>query len=283
MFFLLQKESRLTNEYDLDTLILKEKLMNNRHTHEFVPIPFSDFFDDESNERLKEENFPKYYKNAIPIGTLEFVGTFLDIFHNIKNMNPIEIPKCLRIYEFLKREYKIVTSDNLPREGKYFIKDVSKLKEFSSSQYKDISYLGIDDLLKSPEEIKALREKGNNSLFLDNSHLYQVSERVEPLSEYRVYFINGELQAISHYDGDVYLLPDTSLIKKANMIYSLQKDYPKSYTMDVMVTYRGTSIIEIHPFTSIGLYTTCFGDNLIYAYRDGIDYYVEHNTKIEIF
>jgi hypothetical protein len=84
-------------------------------------------------------------------------------------------------------------------------------------------------------------------------------------AEFRVYIIDGEIVSIENYNGDPLVFPDINLIKKANLIYSIQKDYPRSYSMDVMVTDRGTSIIEIHNFTSLGLYSTIWGTNLLYA------------------
>ena len=50
-----------------------------------------------------------------------------------------------------------------------------------------------------------------------------------------------------------------------------------------MITPRGTAITEIHNYTSLGHYSTLFGDNLLYAYRDGIDYLLKHNTPITEF
>lgn len=281
MFFILQKEK---NILDFEIVFVEDKLRQNKYTHEYTFYSKDDFYDKETKELLNIKNYPNYIANGIPIGTIDFVGAWLSIFKNVKNMNPIEIPPILRKDEFLKRDYAIVTSDKLPKSGKYFIKDVSKLKSFSSLSYDDIRYLPLDEMLKSPMEIKDLREnKLNTALYLDNTHLYQVSEKVNILSEYRVYIIDGEIQAISNYNGNPCILPDISLIQKANLLYSTQPNYPKSYTMDIMVNERGTSIIEIHPFTSIGLYNSLWGNNLLYAYRDGIDYYVNHNTKIETF
>lgn len=279
MIYLLQKQSKLENDYDTDVMLLKNILKENKYIHEYMSTSLDEFFDNSTNSLLNKNSFPKYCQNAIPVGTLEFVGAWFKIFHNLDNMNPIEIPSILRTDEFLKRDYSIVTSDKLPRNGKWFIKDVSQLKVFSSALYDDVSLLHLDDILKSPEEIQN-KSKLDTTLYLDNTHLYQVSERVNPLSEYRVYFISGELQSISHYNGDPYLLPDVNLISKANLLYSTQEDYPKSYTMDIMVTDRGTSVIEIHSFVSVGLYTTIWGSNLAYAYRDGIDYHLNYNTKL---
>ena len=113
-------------------------------------------------------------------------------------------------------------------------------------------------------------------------HLYQVSEILNVQSEYRVYIIDGEIENVCNYNGDPLVLPDVNFIKKANAIYSIQPDYPKSYTIDVMVSDKGTSIMEIHPFISVGLYSTLWGSNLLQAYIDGINYVRKYNTKIII-
>lgn len=78
----------------------------------------------------------------------------------------------------------------------------------------------------------------DNSLRLNPNHLYQVSEVVDILSEYRVYIINGNIENIVHYNGDPTIFPDVKLIEEANLLYSKEKDYPKSYSMDVMVLQR---------------------------------------------
>ena len=290
MFFVIQKEKNNVMVMDVETNIVLGFLKNSM-IHEYTVISLGDFFHNEVDATgeiikttlLKKSNFPKYFHNAIPIGTLEFVSTFLKIFYDVDNLNPIEIPKILRTKEFLKREYKIVESKDVPRTGNWFIKDVSKLKSFSSNLCENVEYLHLDYTFKSPQEIEDIKKNKpmDNSLYLDNTHLYQVSERVNILSEYRVYILDGKIINISHYNGNPCLFPDITLIQKANFLYSTQKDYPKSYSMDVMITNRGTSIIEIHPFACVGLYSTLWGNDLLYAYRDGIDYYVNWNTKLE--
>ena len=210
-------------------------------------------------KRLNEVNVDDV-SDAIPIGSIEFVQTWLKKVHNIDRINPIEIPFILRKNEFLKRDYKIVSYDEIPKSGSFFIKDVSQLKGFSYNG--NIAH--IYDELES----------------IDKSHLFQISEMVDIKSEYRVYIINGKIETISHYDGNPMILPDVELINKANIMWSLQKDYPKSCTIDVMVTDKGTSIIECHPFISVGLYSTLWGANLLEAYKDGINYVLKYNTKI---
>lgn len=257
MFFLLQKEKR----NDTDYYILKETLDGTFHDYEELSI--NDFKND--NGKLKNKNdFPKSYQDAIPLGTINFVTAFLNIFKNIEKMNPIEIPKCLRTNEFLKRKYSIQKGENLPQKGRYFIKNASNLKTFSYQG--PLEYLPYDEM----------------SCIVPND-FYQLSEIVNILSEYRVYIVDGEVYAISHYDGNPNIFPDVNLIKKANLIYSTQPDYPRSYTMDIMVNEKGTSILEIHPLFSCGLYTTLLSDNFLYGYKDSLDYITKYNTQIEEF
>lgn len=259
MYFLLQKEN---NEYTVDVKILKDILDNNRYLQSYDSLSL-----EELKTKDKHSFMKNFLKEAIPIGTIEFVNTWLNIYTQVTKQNPIEIPNCLRKEEFLKRKYSIITYDKIPNKGRYFLKDVSELKAFS--------YVGnLENLMDTSREI-------DSSFELNANHLYQLSEEVDILSEYRVYIIRGEIQTIAHYNGDPCIFPDINLIQKANSIYSLRKDYPNSYTMDIMVTDRGTSIIELHTFLSTGLYTTLFGNNLVYAYRDGLDYIKNCNTEIK--
>lgn len=251
MFFLIQNDIT-----DIEITMLLDILNHQKYIHEYELISIKEI---NNLSGLK-------YKKAIPVGTINFVELWLDKFYSIEHITPIEIPQILRTEEFLKRKYQILDYDKLPREGYYFIKDASRLKVFSYTGNIDIFFEN-----HSPGYF-------DNSIRLDKTHKYQLSEIVNIKSEYRIYFISGEIQNISNYDGDPKLFPDIKLIEKANLLYSTQKDYPKSYSMDIMITDKGTSIIEIHPFVSIGLYSTLWGANLIYAYRDGIDWII-NNAK----
>lgn len=245
-------------EVDLDVRVVEDLMKSLKRK---VNYTFSEI------EGLKflslEDDKDKY----VPIGTLQFVGEWLKQAYNIKNINPIEIPEILRTKEFLKRDYRIVSFDEIPRKGYYFLKDVSVLKTFS--------YTGMMEEL--------------NFNLLDKTHLYQVSSILNVRSEYRVYVIDDNIEAIEQYDGmpldvcDVRYIIDRGLLIKAKSLYELQKDHPKSYTIDLMVGDFGTAICEIHPFISVGLYTTLWGFNLLKAYRDGIDYVIQHNTQLEKF
>ena len=148
MLFLLQKDGEHKNEYSIDNFILKNLIDDSHLLHTYKTLTIDDLYifnyDDEGffiNKELKNKNeFPDEYKDAIPLGNLEFVRAFYKIFFNIDNEYPIEIPEVLRTDEFLKRKYKIVKREDIPKTGKYFIKDVSELKRFSYSGYMDYFY-----------------------------------------------------------------------------------------------------------------------------------------------
>ena len=184
-------------------------------------------------------------------------------------MNPIEIPECLRTDEFLKREYNIVTYKKVPKAGRWFIKDVSELKRFT--HVGEMKFVIRDEIWKKDAIEKCI-------IHLDKTHLFQVSEEIDILSEYKLYFINGNLEAMSLCNGTPWILPDMELIRRSNLIYSIEDDYPKSYVMDVAVTKRGTCILEIHPFACVKLYNSFWNDRLLKAYKDGIDYYLYKNA-----
>jgi len=262
MIFLVQREidpKLQRNSLDIDSSILldlieKEKYL---HTYQFCTLKDMQLGNILSTPKMKE---------AIPLGSIEFVTAYFQRFYNIEKMNPIEIPPCLRTKEFLKRDYQIVKASDIPQNGEYFIKDVSQLKVFSYNG--EMSYFMRDDI----------------ALHLNRNHLFQVSERVDILSEWRVYILDGEIYNIANYEGNPCIFPDINLIEKANRIYSTQADFPKSYTMDIMVIQKKeeiqTALIECHILFSTGLYNTVWGTNWLYGYRDSKDYVLRQNSEI---
>ena len=122
--------------------------------------------------------------------------------------------------------------------------------------------------------------KSKYSLTLNSTHLYEVSEHVNILSEYRIFVLDNEIYSINNYGGDVCLFSDIPLIKKAIMLWSFQPNCPKSYSLDVAITPRGTMILECHILFSTGIYSTVNGTKLLYGYRDAKDYLLKYNTPI---
>lgn len=235
--------------------IILELLKSQRLLHEYKSISFED---------IKSIN----NKGLYPIGTIDFVTAYLRNAYGIKRENPIEIPKYLRTDEFLKRDYFFTSWDKLPKHGTYFLKDVSELKNFG--QVIQADYFINDDLFNYTRQ-----------LVLPKDHVYLVSSLFNIKSEYRVYVLQHEIEAIVCYDGDCTIFPDVNLIKKAVSLIRNNEEWLRSYTIDIMVGVEGTAIIEIHNFTSIGLYSTIWGSSLIWAYKDGIDYIVNDNKLLE--
>ena len=198
-------------------------------------------------------------KQVVPMGSIAFTNLFFKLAYNIEKMNPVEIPPCLRDTKFLGRQYSIVDAKDVPEQGYYFVKD--------ASSFKAMSYMGHLQNFNREE--------------LVDSNPYVVSEVLEVLAEYRVYFLRGEVYAIEYYNGNPLCFPDRNTIMNANMRYSREKDYPGSYTMDVMVTKDGTFLTEIHPVMfACGLYTTVLGTDFLNAYIDGLHYILNHNTPV---
>lgn len=255
MLFILQKLKEDHSMF-IDQMILKDLLRNSEH--EYEELHLVDLRDPEGG-LLWAECFPERYKNAIPLGTIEFVNTFIKIFYGIEKMNPIEVPVNMRRPELLKRQYGMYLVDDLPDDGEWFIKDASELKS--------LRYYGDKNLI--------------NAFNSDEGHVYQCSEIIDIKSEYRVYFINGELYTLANYNGDPKLMPDMNVILMANGLYSMQKDYPKSYTMDIAITEKGTCILECHVLFSCGLYTTVLGTDFLHGYIDGMNYLKKYNSEIK--
>ena len=211
--------------------------------------------------------------NIIPIGTIEFVETYLRLtVPGFEKENPIEIPEAISSWHncYLGRDYKIVPYEEIPKEGRFFLKDVSTLKKFAR-------------IVRFPEELSILEE-------LDKTALYQVSEVLDVLSEWRVYVIDGKVENVCCYNGDAAMPPEEYFLKAIEEIMrnpELNKqEWLKSFTIDVAV-YKGmdykhkSAVLEVHNFTSVGLYSTLWGDNLLLAYRQGIDYLIHDNRKLK--
>lgn len=170
-------------------------------------------------ERITMEDLKtkEYDKNSVPIGSIEFIEFWLKKYHN-KKMTPIEVPECLRTQHFLKREYNICTGDKIPATGRYFIKNIEKLKQ---------------------------------GTYCGNAENYADYRIIRPDQKYVV----------------------SEEVKQAIARYSIDSQCPKSYTIDLGINESGTFIIEVHPFTAVGLYCALWGASLINAYIDGIEYY----------
>lgn len=207
------------------------------------------------NIDLDSDRFKEYY----PFGTIPFINYWLKYYFN-KEMQPIEIPKILRTEQFLNRDYKIVSRDEVPAHGKWFIKNVSRLKGGSFLGYSESWQLSKSDHKESD--------------------LFAISSPITILSEYRVYVIDKEIVNISCYDGQPTIFPNIDIIKEMVYLINNNNELPNSFTLDIAVTNKSTVVLEVHPFAVIGLYSTIWDDNLINAYIEGINWYKNNNYNL---
>lgn len=253
--FLLQKEA---DTLEIEEAIIEELLKRNKYTHEYTTGTL--------RELSKTTN-----DKMIPVGTIEFVTRYLNKFGYCSHEVPVEIPKYLQTEEFLKRDYKICKWDDIPRHGKFFLKDVSELKKYGNIT--DTTYIDVDDLFNYVP-----KNNFDATLVLSKEHMYQVSSILSIQTEYRVYVISNEIVAITNYEGSPVNIPDTKLLQKAVSLIQFNEKWLQSYTIDIAVGKFGTAILEIHNFTSVGLYHALWGSELLYAYVDGINYLKNDNS-----
>lgn len=257
MEFWLQK---CNGELEIDTRILRDELDRQKFVHQYKILDM-----DEMDDMIRNLSVESALR-IIPVGSLEFVGKFLKRVHGVERMEPVEVPEMLRKADFLKRHYAIVEADDVPRAGRFFVKDASVLKAFS--------YAGNLEHLTEEERKKYIRPERR----------YQVSEMVDIVSEYRCFVHDDRLVAVNYYGGDCSVFPDANIIRSMIGTYMLDDSRPAAYTLDVAVLKnRGTAILEVHPWVSVGLYGYMFGSELPYCYRDGFRYYVEKGKKTQKF
>lgn len=246
--FIIQNDSDARPEVDIITSTAFQYGMFHPNRLQFLRYStFKDMLDDGGN-----------YVDIIPIGTIPFINSWLTKYYN-KTMFPIEVPKCLQSQKFLGRAYDIVSKDSIPKHGNYFVKGINQLK----------SGTFVGDMV---------RWWTVHSHDYEPNDLFILSNELNMLSEWRVYVVRGELLNISQYDGDPSIFPDINIIREAVHLCNNDNYVPKSYTLDVAVTPQGTVVLEVHPFTSVGLYTTLWDERLFDAYEDGINFYKNNDS-----
>lgn len=256
-------------EVSIEVHALKEAITNNPRAHYKMTV--SNYFKNLSPwfsipESLRDELF-----NSIPVGSIDFVQSYLEKAYSITIMHPIEVPERLRIPKMLLRSYAIVKYDNLPQKGNWFVKDVTGLKKET--------YCGPIEELRSD----------SSKIALYKSHIYQISSVLDIIAEYRVFVHHDKIVGIQYYDGDVLAMPTPTEIKKiqeAVVRYSIAKDCPDAYTMDWAIVNTGckkeprdVALLEVHPFVSVGTYGL-EGPVLVDMYKNGLQWYIKHNTPL---
>lgn len=168
-----------------------------------------------------------------------FVGSIDSMTGIFKNINrlpePIDFPDSIIKSGLLNREIKKTTLENFANKFKednipMFVKPVNT-KLFSGilvSNENHLSYL-----------------KGYDCEVL-------TSEKIDILSEHRVYVHKKEMIYSCNYSGDFRISPDFDYVQK--LIYSYDNQ-PIAYTLDVGILKNGVNtLIEANDFWAIGSY-----------------------------
>jgi hypothetical protein len=171
-----------------------------------------------------EFKFKEIHRKYIPIGSVEFVTSFIYQFYG-RIPKPINVPK--ELFGYAGRD--IINGskmDLFSLTGKFFLKSNDKIKGFS-----DIS--NINNVSQIPA--------GN----------YQISEYIIIDSEWRAFIYQNKLVGLQNYSGEFTKFPS---VNKINAMIKHYKSAPIAYTLDVGVNDNGTFVIEVHDFFSCGLY-----------------------------
>lgn len=176
----------------------------------------------------------------VPIGSIEFVETFLLRMYGVEGLIPILIPKELQRERYLGRRIAVVCDHTALREKarewnreKVFLKSASQLK---------CDYTGVYN-------------PANDHLPRDSA--FFLSEPLTMLSEWRIFIWKGKVVGVRNYAGDQWLLPSREMVEEMVRNYT---GAPDAYTLDVAVCQVGedvphrTVVVEVHRFISCGLY-----------------------------
>lgn len=185
-----------------------------------------------NNQEMRYDLTPMFAamnNNMIPIGSVEFVHSYMNWF-NIPIPPPINIPRQLQSILYTGRNVHYGGVQSISECS--FVKSATKIKGFT----------GIVD----PAEPRLVE-------LIDDTYL--VSEIIDIESEWRGFVHNGKLVDIRNYSGDPQIFPDVSAVGE---MINAWRDAPIAYTIDVAICLRNykraTVLIECHNFYSCGLY-----------------------------
>ena len=191
--------------------------------------------------------------NYVPVGSVNFVSAYLKMFYPEarKALIPLNIPESLRGYAG-RGVRDVLEPKDMPRIGQ-----------------------GVEVFRKSLTTIKDETNGFLTQPSFEDCRGYQISPRIEMLSEWRAFVFNGQILDLRNYAGDFFLHPDPDTVRGMVRDYT---DAPVAYTLDVAVVPGGkTVIVECHRFFSCGLYG--FADYAKLPYMFSQEWFEMKNTK----
>lgn len=238
------------------TAFLQEvELKNWRHPEDPIECDFIKL------DVLKEHVLSrKYLRCLTPIGTIEFVEEVMRQAYGIDHIKPQNIPDAIfdlgycgrRIVQSCRTD-EILGYMTKWRVDSVFIKSAQTLKSDITNIY------GRDNLPKTDE-------------------LLFVSEPISIETEYRVFVKRNIIQAVKHYTGDPWIVPNENAVRR--LVNAIGGTLP-AYTLDVGVTTEGRTVpIEVHNFISCELYGASISPAMYsIAYRHELSLHGKHFGK----
>ena len=222
MKFLIQKiNGEIRHDFTF-TLLESIRFNNWIHHNNDMKARFVNTFDIVEASDIYPMPFKPFYKDYVPIGSVEFVNDYLMHFYN-QTLKPINVPE--ELFSYANRHIFNGTEKDLKGHGKSFVKSNDQIKKF------------------------AVIVGDNHELPIGN---YQISEVISIDSEWRAFVYMGKLVGLQNYSGEFTMFPNVDVIKRMIDAY---KSAPIAYTLDIGVyNVCDTFVIECHPMISVGLY-----------------------------
>ena len=242
MNFVLQKiNGEISFDFVLTTVnainYLNWKGYNSKY--EFIEI-------DEIEDISQDYKKVMYYKDCIPVGSVEFVEKYIGFIVLNKNENfilkPLNVPNELLNIGECERT-------NIKMRGSLIVKDINFTMD-------------PDDIffIKSNDEIKSKKNgfKKTKDIFELSDGNWQISRIINDIeSEYRCFIYNDNLLDVRRYLGDFSRFPDVKKINDILLKYRWDNGNgtaPIAFTLDIALVKDKIEIIECHEFFSCGLY-----------------------------
>lgn len=225
MKFLIQKiNGEIRHDFSF-TLLESIRFRNWLQNSEKIKYRFFDTTEDGVDFKFK-----LLHRHYVPVGSVEFVSSFLKQFYDL-TPKPLNVPEAL-----------------LPYAGRHIFNGNEKtiFKEMVS---------GREYIIKSNDKIKGYftSHVAGNKIDIPVGN-YQVSERIPIDSEWRAFVYQNKLVGLQNYAGIFTIFPRIQSLKQIIDEYS--PNAPIAYTLDVSITENDKipDIIEVHDFFSCGLY-----------------------------
>lgn len=188
----------------------------------------------------------KNYSEFIPVGTIEYVKKFIDLFLVQTNKDYVDIDQYIRPINVPPELRLPVVLEGTREELVKGIKKLEDMYGILAKKYYIKSTLALKDERNGDYDKNLIGE------ILPEGIVFQARPMTNINSEWRVFVYQGNILACQNYSGDPLVFPNAMAIKDMVKGYT---SAPEAYTLDVMVSENDmTSCLEVHEFFSCGFY-----------------------------